>query len=75
MPGDRGKEVSIELLYTRELNERQLSEYRSRPWYEVGPGYPLLEDFVPKHSRVVSRVPFMTLLSCVTELLRSGGKY
>ena len=52
-----------------ELQESQEAEYRARP---VGFGR-LLEDLFPKHSQVKCRVPFMTLVSCFCDLLRSGG--
>ena len=71
----RGMQVYNKLLEPLTLNDRQLEDHRSRPWFELGTGYPFPEDLIPKHSRIESRVPFMTLVSCVTELLRSGGDF
>ena len=41
----------------------------------MGPEFPFPEDLLPKHSRVGSKVPFMTLVSCFCDWLRSGGDF
>ena len=58
-----------------ELTPSQLADYRSRPFEDLGEGFPFPEDLLPKHSRADSRVPFMTLVCCLCELLRSGGDF
>ena len=35
--------------------------------------FPFLEELLPKHLKVDSKVPFMTLVSCFCDCLRSGG--
>ena len=37
--------------------------------------YPFPEDALPKHSRPDSKVPLMTMISSLMELLQSGGSY
>ena len=51
------------------LSETQLSEYRSRLSEDLGEVFPYPEDLVGKHSVASSKVPFMTLVSCVCQLL------
>ena len=58
-----------------ELSANQLADCRSRPFEDLAEGFPFPEDLLPKHSRVDSRVPYMTLVGCLCELLRSGGDF
>ena len=57
------------------LSSRQEEEFRSRPFVDWGPEFPFPGDLLPKHSRVGSKVPFMTLVSCFCDWLRSGGDF
>ena len=61
------------LLEPMELSDSQIAEYRARPFVDSAEGYPFPEDLIPKHCQIKSRVPFMTLVSCFCDLLRSGG--
>ena len=54
------------------LTETQLAEYRARPFEDLGGEFPYPEDLVAKHAHPGSKVPLMTLVSCVCELLRRG---
>ena len=58
-----------------ELNARQLAEYGFHRRFEHGIGYPFNEGLIHKYSRVESRVLFLTLVSCLTELLRKSGVF
>ena len=57
-----GLPVLNRLMEPMELSESQLAEYRSRAFEHLSEGYPFPEDLIPKHSRLDSRVPFMTLV-------------
>ena len=70
-----GLPVLNRLMEPMELSESQLAEYRSKAFEDLSEGYPFPEDLLPKHSRVESKVPFMTLVGCVCELLCSGGDF
>ena len=63
------------LMEPMELSASQLAEYQSRPFEDLSEGYPFPEELLPKHSRVGSKVRFMTLVGCLCELLRSGGDF
>ena len=63
------------LMEPMELSASQLAEYQSRPFEDLSEGYPFPEELLPKHSRVGSKVPFMTFVGCLCELLRSGGDF
>ena len=52
------------------LSSRQEDDFRSRPFVDLGPEFPFPEDLLPKHAKVDSKVPFMTLVSCFSEELR-----
>ena len=47
------------------LSSRRKDEFRSRPSVDLGEEFPFPDDLLPKHSKVESKVPFMTLVSCV----------
>ena len=64
-----GLQVLNRLMEPMELSERQLADYKSRPFCDLGEEYPFPEDLVPKHSKPDSNVPFMTLVSCFCEFL------
>ena len=70
-----GLPVLNRLMEPMELSESQLAEYRSRAFEDLSEGCPFPEDLLTKHSRLDSRVPFMTQVGCVCELLRSGGDF
>ena len=70
-----GLPVLNRLMEPMELTEAQLAEYRAKPFEDLGEEYPFLEDLDAKHSRVESKVPFMTFVGCLGELLRSGGDF
>ena len=57
------------------LTDEQLGNYRSRPFKEKAVGYLFPEDRLSKHSQITSRVPLLTMVSCLTEVLRGGGSY
>ena len=61
------------LMEPMESSASQLVEYQSRPFEDLSGGYPFPEELLPKQSRVGSKVPFVTLVDCLCELLRSGG--
>ena len=70
-----GLTVYNRLMEPMELSVSQESEFRPRPLIDLAEGYPFPEDLLPKHSRMDSKVAFMTLVSCVCDWLRSGGEY
>ena len=55
------------------LTEEQVARYEARPFVDLEEGFLFLEELLPKHSQVKSKVPFMTLVTCLCELLWSGG--
>ena len=68
-------QVLNRLLEPMELSDSQLVDYTSRPFVDLSGEYPIPEDLFPKHSRVGSKVPFLTLFSCFCEFLRNGGDF
>ena len=62
--------VYNEMLEPMTLSESQLSDYRVRPFEDLGDVFPYLEDLVSRHSVASSKSHFMTLVSCVCELLQ-----
>ena len=70
-----GLQVYNRLMEPITLLDEQLADFRSRTFEDLGEGFPFPEDLAPKYSQVISRVPFMTLVSCLCELLRSGGEF
>ena len=70
-----GMPVLNQLLEPMQLSEELLAETRAKPFVELGEGYPFPEEFLPKHSRVGSKIPFMTLVGCLYDLLRVGGDF
>ena len=60
------------LMEPMEMTEAQLAEHRAKPFEDLGEEYPFPEYLVAKHSRVESKVPFMTFMGCLGELLHSG---
>ena len=67
--------VYNKLLEPITLTETQLAENRARPFEDLGGEFPYPEDLVAKHAHPGSKVPLMTLVSCVCELLRRGGDF
>ena len=57
------------------LSTARREEYLSRPFEPLGSEYPFPEDLLPEHGRPESKVPLMTMVSSLTELLQSGGSY
>ena len=70
-----GLPVYNRLLEPMELSAGQIADFKSREFVDLAEGFPFPEDLLPKHSQVGSKVPFMTLISCVCEWLRSGGDF
>ena len=65
-----GLPVLNRLMEPMELTESQLAEYRAKPFEDRGEVYPFPEDLLSKHSRVESKVSFMTFVLCLGELFR-----
>ena len=61
--------VYIELLDPMTLSETQLSGYRGWQFEDLEEVFPNPEGLVARHSVASSKVTFMTLVSCVCELL------
>ena len=57
------------------LSAEQLANFRSHPFEDRSEGFPSPEDLLPKHARVESKEPFMTLVSALCDFLRSGGDF
>ena len=57
------------------LSAAQLAGFRSRPFEDLGEGFPFPEDLVPKRARIESKVPYMTLVASLCDFLRSGGDF
>ena len=70
-----GLPVYNKLMEKMSLSEEQMAEFRNRPFVDMAEGYPFPEDLLPKHSKPESKVPFMTMISCLCELLRGGGDF
>ena len=70
-----GMPVYNKLLEPMTLSETQLAEYRARPFEELGGEFPYPEDLLDKHSHPKSKVPLMTLVSSVCELIGRGGDF
>ena len=67
--------VYNKLMEPMELSPSQEAEYRARPFVDLGEVFPFPEDLLPKHSKVDSKVPFMTLVSGFCDFLRGGGDF
>ena len=70
-----GWPVLNKLMEPMTLSANQEADFRSRPFVDLGEEYPFPEDLLPKHAKVESKVPFMTLVSSICEWLRSGGSF
>ena len=57
------------------LTDEELNQYRSRPFKEKAVGYRFPEDKLLKHSEIHPKKPLLTMVSCLTEVLRGGGSY
>ena len=55
------------------LSAKQLADFRSLPFADLGEGFPFPEDSLPKHACVEPKVPLMTLVSVLCDFLRSDG--
>ena len=55
--------------------ETQLANFRARPFEDLGGEFPFPEDLLSKHSHPNSKVPLMTLVSSVCELVGRGGDF
>ena len=67
--------VHIELMEPMELMNSKRLDFSSRPFVDLGEKFSFPEDLPPKNSKVGSTVPFMTLVSCLCELLQRGGNF
>ena len=70
-----GLPVLNRLMEPMEMTEAQLAECRAKPFEDLGEEYPFPEDRVAKYSRVEPKVPFMTFVGCLGQLLCSGGDF
>ena len=71
----KGMPIFNQLRQLIALTDEELNQYRSRPFEEKALGYLFPEDRLPKHSQIHSRVPLLTMVSCLTEVLRGGGSF
>ena len=71
----KGLPIYNQLRQAITLTDGQLADYRSRPFKEKAAGYLFPEEKLPKHSQVTSKVPLLTMVSCLTEVLRGLGSY
>ena len=69
----KGLPVYNQLVIT--LTDAQLADYRSRPFERKVACYLFRENKLPEHGQVSSKVPLLTMVSCLTEVLRGGGSY
>ena len=58
-----------------ELSSEQHAGYKNCPFVDLSGEIPFPEDLLPKHSKVGSKVPFMTLVAGLCEFLSSGGDF
>ena len=58
-----------------ELSETQKADFLSRPFKDKLEGHTFPEDLLPSCTRVDSTIPLLTMVNCLTELLRAGGSY
>ena len=70
-----GLSVLNRLMEPMDLTMIQMAQYRAKPFENLGEEDPFPDDFVPKHSRVDFKVPFMTFVGYLGELLRNGGDF
>ena len=70
-----GLPIYNKLMEPMKLNARQKDEFLSRPFVELGGEFPFPEDMLPKHAKADSKVPLMTLVSSLKDVLRSGGDF
>ena len=70
-----GLPVYNKLMEPMELSARQRDDFLSRPFVDLGGEFPFPEDMFPKHSKASSKVPLMTLVSSLSDVLRSGGDF
>ena len=70
-----GLPIYNRLMEPMTLSSRQEDDFRSRPFLDLGPEFPFPEDLLPKHAKVDSKVPFMTLVSGFCDWLRGGGDF
>ena len=67
--------VYSKLLEPMTLSETQLAECRACPFEDLGGEFPLPEYLLAKHSHPSSKVPLVTLVSSVCDLIGRGGDY
>ena len=70
-----GLPVYNKLMEPMELSARQKDDFLARPFVDLGGEFPFPEDMLPKHSKASSKVPLMTLVSSLSDVLRSGGDF
>ena len=70
-----GLPIYNKLMEPMTLSSPPDNECGSRLFVDLGPEFPFPADLLPKHSRVHSKVPFVTLDSCFCDWLRSGGDF
>ena len=57
------------------LSQSQQADFRLGLFRDFGEGHPLPQELLLKHAQAGSRVPFMTLVFCVSELLFSDVNF
>ena len=67
-----GLPIYNRLMEPMTLSAAQLADFRSRPFEDLGEGFPFPENLVPTRARVESKVPYMTLVASLFDFLRSG---
>ena len=70
-----GLPVYNKLMEPMELSARQKDDFLARPFVDLGGEFSFPEDMLPKHSKASSKVPLMTLVSSLSDVLRSGGDF
>ena len=70
-----GLPIINELMEPMVLTANLEDDFRSRLFVDLGGEFPFREDLLPKHSKADSKVPLMTFVSCLNDLLHSGGDF
>ena len=71
----KGLPIFNKLMDPIELSETQKADFLSRPFKDKLEGFTFPEDLLPSCTRVDSTIPLLTMVNCLTELLRAGGSY
>ena len=71
----QGLPVYNRLMDPIELSDTHKTDFLSRPFKDKLEGFTFPEDLLPSCTRVDSCIPLLTMVNCLTELLRAGGSY